>query len=391
MKMKRLSLTAGVATLLLGSAIAPAFAATSGQLFTDVSTSTPHYTAMAYLKAHGVISGYPDGSFKPTQPISRVEALKLILIPQFKHWEKAQDVFLAGDSTPVSFKDTDKSQWYWQYIQDGYDNGIVNGYPDGTFKPASSVNTAENLKMLLTRYFEDDSTKLTDVPLTLMFSDEQGGAWYVKYLNEAGTMHVLDAGVSGNGFPGNTVSRAEFSEMVYRLMKMDDDGLDKFDESNTPAADLSTTGTASGSTSNGGMNTTTGGAGTSTFTSNGMKFTLPAGWTYDKTQTTENIDNITFSTQDATEGKVTVSVMIMPSFDQNDQSDETLLKTSASGAKVYSHTANNYQCQTSCFYLQNKGKLYNVTFGLPTVEATSMPSKIQISDDEALNMIASVK
>ncbi len=235
--MKRNSLIAGIITVLLATAVAPALASmtpvdlSAESSFTDVVASNPHYAAISYLQGIGVIQGYPDGTFKPDQDIPRVEALKLILVPQFKHWNNAQDAFQAGASTPVSFSDTDTSQWYWQYIQEGYDNGLVQGYPDGTFKPASPVNKAENLKMLLNRYFQDDASKLDAYQSGTKFGDEEANTWYTKYVNAAATMNVVVADSSGNINPAANVTRGEFAEMVYRLMKIDDDGVTTFDAS----------------------------------------------------------------------------------------------------------------------------------------------------------------
>ncbi len=49
-----------------------------GPLFTDLVPSHANFTAISELKKSGVIAGYPDGSFKPDKGVSRVEALKLI-------------------------------------------------------------------------------------------------------------------------------------------------------------------------------------------------------------------------------------------------------------------------------------------------------------------------
>ena len=53
-------------------------------VFTDVQLGHPEYIALKYLKEKGVITGYSDGSFKPDNLISRVEALKIILAAEGK-------------------------------------------------------------------------------------------------------------------------------------------------------------------------------------------------------------------------------------------------------------------------------------------------------------------
>jgi hypothetical protein len=52
------------------------------------------------------------------------------------------------DSVDVSmFKDVSKSDWFAPMVSQNYKDGILAGYPDGTFKPENTVNLAEFAKM----------------------------------------------------------------------------------------------------------------------------------------------------------------------------------------------------------------------------------------------------
>ncbi|MBN2307164.1 S-layer homology domain-containing protein [Candidatus Peregrinibacteria bacterium] len=48
--------------------------------FSDVSKAHPNYEAIKYLQAQGIISGYSDGTFKPGNTVNRVEALKMLML-----------------------------------------------------------------------------------------------------------------------------------------------------------------------------------------------------------------------------------------------------------------------------------------------------------------------
>ena len=98
----------------------------------------PNENAIAYLKSLKVIKGYQDGTFKPNQEISRAETLKIIL--------EALDYKLTNGDTKLS--DTIEKDWFNQYIFTGIDKGIINGFPDGSFKPHQNVNHAEFAKIL---------------------------------------------------------------------------------------------------------------------------------------------------------------------------------------------------------------------------------------------------
>jgi|GEM_PF-2057458 len=409
MKMNRVSLSVGVTTLLLASAIAPAFAVTgAGQSFTDVSASNPHYEAIMYLKSAGVIGGYPDGSFKPDQNISRVEALKLILVPQFKHWVTADGPIDAGASTPVSFSDTDKNSWYWTYIQKGYDDGLVQGYPDGTFKPASNVNKAENLKMLLTRYFADEPEILipssNNKGIYIMdngdFNDVDQTAWYAKYFNAAAGLRVVDGKYLGEGndsgpavsiHPSAYITRGEFAEMVFRLMKKDDDGTDWY----VP------------------------GYAASTVKMLDLSFALPTGWSVDKTESSSTSTGTVVTTDmKVPDPKYTVTIPVEivknPNYaTMDDVQKGALLKTTDSGAKIYE---NECAPGIACYYVVYATRvcpptndstptcqaivenIYDVSFGEPNsnepapanLDGPWFPSTTVTAAD-TLNFVATVK
>ncbi|EKD47641.1 MAG: S-layer protein sap precursor, partial [uncultured bacterium] len=108
-------------------------------LFEDVSENYKYYKAIEYLREEGVVGGYSDGTFRPDQSVSRVEALKMIF--------EAIDAELS-DGSALTFPDVDNEEWYVDYVATAKVLGIVDGYPDGTFRPTDPVNKVELLKML---------------------------------------------------------------------------------------------------------------------------------------------------------------------------------------------------------------------------------------------------
>src|SRR3989344_1671264 len=102
----------------------PAFAQTTASGFSDVRTTTPYATAIGTLKMNGVVEGYGDGSFKPNASINRAEFLKIVLEG------RSDDETFAGSNC---FPDV-RTQWFAPYICFAQQEGIIEGYPDGTFK-----------------------------------------------------------------------------------------------------------------------------------------------------------------------------------------------------------------------------------------------------------------
>jgi len=86
-------------------------------------------------KTHGVITGYPDGNFKPGDNITRAEIATII----------AKALNLPAGSS--SLKDID-SCWAKDHINACAAAGIITGYPDGTFKSDNTATRAEAAKMI---------------------------------------------------------------------------------------------------------------------------------------------------------------------------------------------------------------------------------------------------
>ena len=102
------------------------------------------------LKELGFISGYGDGSLRLDQYIKRSEFAK-VLVNAFDKEQEAEAI--KGKFKP--FKDVDESHWANGIISivknlKGVNNTqIINGYPDGTFRPEEHITNAEALKMLV--------------------------------------------------------------------------------------------------------------------------------------------------------------------------------------------------------------------------------------------------
>lgn len=190
---------------------------TTTPLFTDVNSSTPHYTAIKYLKEHGVIGGYPDGSFKPDQVVNRAEALKIILL--------GSGETVAASASEDPFVDVPAAEWFAPYIVKAKSLGVVEGYEDGTFKPAQTVNLVENLKMLLLTKKIDVSTLLvTSNP----YADAFMGEWYAKYVQYAKNKNLIDANSDNMIFPAQGMTRAKLAEAMYRLVYIQENDMEMY-------------------------------------------------------------------------------------------------------------------------------------------------------------------
>lgn len=106
--------------------------------FKDVPTG---YWAKSYIEAlaaQNIIAGFPDGTFRPNEPVTRAQFATIItkaLTPAVKR-------------QAVQFKDVQSNFWAYNAIQEAYKSAFVAGYPDGTFKPQQQIPRVQALVAL---------------------------------------------------------------------------------------------------------------------------------------------------------------------------------------------------------------------------------------------------
>lgn len=106
--------------------------------FSDVPPPSTFYAYVESAVQHGVISGYPDGTFRPGNDVSRAQAAKILVLG--KAWP------LVSPPSPT-FTDVPPGDWAYSYVETAVQHAIVSGYSDGTFRPAVSVSRAQLSKM----------------------------------------------------------------------------------------------------------------------------------------------------------------------------------------------------------------------------------------------------
>ncbi|WP_373598175.1 N-acetylmuramoyl-L-alanine amidase [Paraclostridium bifermentans] len=114
------------------------FTNVSGENFTDVNPEDWYYNDVCIGINKGYINGYGDDTFRPNAPITREEAAKII----------STVLNTKGDGNLTFVDSNEISDWAKPHVDALSDNGIINGYGDGTFRPINNVTRAESVKML---------------------------------------------------------------------------------------------------------------------------------------------------------------------------------------------------------------------------------------------------
>jgi hypothetical protein len=107
--------------------------------FEDVPPDHTFYTYVETLHDHGVISGYDDGTFRPQNDVTRGQAAKIVVLSEA--WT------LYNPATPA-FTDVLPASTFYTYIETAHQHGIVQGYDDGTYRPANSATRGQLSKII---------------------------------------------------------------------------------------------------------------------------------------------------------------------------------------------------------------------------------------------------
>ncbi|HAU40116.1 TPA: hypothetical protein DCW56_04245 [Candidatus Peregrinibacteria bacterium] len=104
-------------------------------IFTDVESASWYEKYILYASELGIVSGYPDGTFKPSQNVNKVEFLKILT--------RSYGLDLSDYPVTELYPDTDMTQWYAPYVQYSKDNTLMDPAEDGNFYPANNVTRGE--------------------------------------------------------------------------------------------------------------------------------------------------------------------------------------------------------------------------------------------------------
>lgn len=109
----------------------PAFTPPVSPTFPDVAASHPFFLEIEWAAAEGMMNGFPGGLFRPNQLITRQATAALM-------YRAAGEPPFTPPATP-SFSDVSLSHAFFLEIEWAANQGIVEGYDNGTFKPTRSV------------------------------------------------------------------------------------------------------------------------------------------------------------------------------------------------------------------------------------------------------------
>lgn len=167
------------------------------RLFTDTATSVYQHD-IEELAQRGIIRGYGDGTYRPNTTINRAEFLSILMDSRFPQRQPID----RGCFTDLNVR---MPQWYARTTCAARELGIVQGYPDGSFRPERPVQFDEALAMAFHAFG--------------IWVPQATGAWYEPYLSTARQYNILTQFLSS---PAHLMTRGEMAALTIRLIDIAD-------------------------------------------------------------------------------------------------------------------------------------------------------------------------
>ncbi len=173
-------------------------------LFSDIWDDYIFINELQYFKEKNIISWFHDGSFRPKNNITRIEALKIILwthnIPPIKNQSS-------------KFADIKTNSWENTYLNAAIEKKII-ALKNKKFAPFRSVSRVEGLKIILTLAGVNLSNEETDMNI----NDIKKTDWFYKYIQYAIKNNLLEI-KNNNFYPNKPLSREELVSILYKFIK----------------------------------------------------------------------------------------------------------------------------------------------------------------------------
>ncbi len=185
-------------------------------------------------QAGTVSDGYPNGTFRPGQAVTRAQFAKMTV-----------DGFNLGTANPATatFPDVPKSNYFFPWIEGAVDAGIIGGYTDGNFRPNNSI-IRQQANSLLGKYLAGKELTLRghiagddgNYPSLAAWYAAEGSAILAQFADAASvaTVHAAPTAylvyhevVEGSGSgslrylgPNQNVTRAQAVALVIRTREV---------------------------------------------------------------------------------------------------------------------------------------------------------------------------
>lgn len=183
----------------------------NGNLFADVLPGKWYTDTMDQMASTGLMIGLGGYRYEPNGSLTRAMVVELLFRydgqEQSDDWKKTN-----------TFTDVRDGKWYAQSVEWAYANDIVEGYPEGDFRPDQPVTRQEMAEMIC-GFMAYQGTPLPEgADCREQFADgDQISRWALNSVNAVVGAKLMQGDPDGHLTPLDTATRAEFATILLRL------------------------------------------------------------------------------------------------------------------------------------------------------------------------------
>ncbi|MFV0518312.1 MAG: S-layer homology domain-containing protein [Aminipila sp.] len=187
-----------------------------GQMSIDFNDTMDHWarTYIGSLAARGIANGMGDNLYLPDAQLTRAQFLALLA--------KTLDNVDISKSKPTGFTDVPSTEWYYNYVNWGYENGIVSGMNETTFAPNANI-TREQMSVMLCKFAASQNIQLPQNTNGVTFTDQGAiSDWAINYVNTVVGAGIINGQPEGDFQPQGLATRAQAAKVVYVFINVRD-------------------------------------------------------------------------------------------------------------------------------------------------------------------------
>ena len=148
--------------------------------YNDVDFNNSYWKYIETATKYGYFKGEGNSKFSPDNDMNRAQLVTLVIQIAEK------DNIVLPKEKEVNFSDIEEGTWYYDKVKKAAEAGIINGYTDGTFKPARPATKTEAVVVLSRLYKRDeDGLKCNNYSKANPFKDVSTDHWAYNILFEA--------------------------------------------------------------------------------------------------------------------------------------------------------------------------------------------------------------
>ena len=182
--------------------------------FSDVEYSCWAFHAVEACTEATVVSGYPDGTYRPWHAVTRDQMAVYI-----SRALAGGDGNVPSGPAQATFPDVPVDHWAYRYVEYTAANGIVEGYPDGSYQPGVELDR-DQMAAFIARAIAGGDDKVPAGPAIATFPDVATDFWAYKHIEFIKSQAVAQGYPDGKYHPEYVCARDQMAVFVARAFQL---------------------------------------------------------------------------------------------------------------------------------------------------------------------------